>query len=230
MNFAGAGVIPAGEYDEKISIAGSGHIKGNIKCIELESAGSTESDGDIECIGKIETSGAFSVRGNVRASGKIETSGSAKIDGSLKCDNLETSGVLHTGDGIEAETAKISGVIDCGGLFNAEKVEIRFGESCHAGSIGGGEIKIRRCGGMIVNHVGDLPLFSKLMGKKCGADVFTVDEYIEGDTIAIEHVNAPVVTGRIVAIGAGCEIDTVRYSEQIEVSPDAKVGHIEKEE
>ena len=228
MNFAGQGTVQAGEYNEKINIAGSGYIKGNIKCEGLESAGSTKSDGDIECTGEIETAGAFSVRGSVKAGGKIETSGTAKIDGSLKCDRLECSGVLHTGEGIEAEEAELSGVIDCVGLLNAEKVNIKFGGRCHAGSIGGGEIKIR-CGDKVtVNHVHDLPLFSKLIGKKDGAGFFTVDEYIEGDTIAVECVSSPVVTGRIVAIGAGCEIGTVRYSEQCEVSPDAKVGNTEK--
>ena len=48
MNFTGAGTVSAGEYDEEISIAGSGHIKGNIKCTGLESAGSTKSDGAAE--------------------------------------------------------------------------------------------------------------------------------------------------------------------------------------
>ena len=228
MNFAGAGTVAAGEYNEKINIAGSGHIKGNIKCEGLESAGSTKSDGSIECTGNIETAGSFFVSGSVRAGGKIKSAGSAKIDGSLKCDRLESSGLLRTGEGIEAEEAEITGTIECGGLLNAEKVDIRFDSGCHAGSIGGGEIKIRHGNAVTVNHVVDLPLFSKLVGKKDGGGFFTVDEYIEGDTVAVEYVSSPVVTGRIVAIGAGCEIETVRYSEQCEVSPDAKVGNTEK--
>ena len=116
-------------------------------------------------------------------------------------------------------------MIECGGLLNAEKVEIWFGSGGHVGSIGGGEIEIARSGGEIVNH--SISIFSRFSNN---GDIrnFTVDEYIEGDTVEIENVTVPVVTGRIVTVGKGCEIDTVRYSEQCEISPDAKVGKTEK--
>ena len=51
---------------------------------------------------------------------------------------------------------------------------------------------------------------------------------IEGDEIALEGVIAPRVSGRVVAIGAGCEIDLVQYSEQVEISPEATVGKTEQ--
>ena len=51
---------------------------------------------------------------------------------------------------------------------------------------------------------------------------------IEADTIALENVKTPRVSGRIVAIGEDCEIDLVQYSEEIEISPKAKVGRTEK--
>ena len=51
---------------------------------------------------------------------------------------------------------------------------------------------------------------------------------VEGDDIALEGVTAPRVSGRVVAIGEGCEIDLVQYSEQVEISPEAKVGRTEK--
>ena len=38
----------------------------------------------------------------------------------------------------------------------------------------------------------------------------------------------PSVSGRKVKIGRGCRIDLVRYSESIEVDPDAQVGKQEK--
>ncbi len=50
----------------------------------------------------------------------------------------------------------------------------------------------------------------------------------EKDVIAIEHVNVPKVVGRVVAIGEGCDIELVQYSDEIELHPDAKVGRCEK--
>lgn len=44
----------------------------------------------------------------------------------------------------------------------------------------------------------------------------------------MEGVTTQRVSGRIVAIGEGCKIDLVQYSETIEVSPDAQVGKIEQ--
>ena len=70
-----------------------------------------------------------------------------------------------------------------------------------------------------------MPLLSRLVG---AGGALTVEELIEGDVVAIECVRAPKVVGRVVAIGAGCNIDLVQYSEEIEVHPDAKVGKCEK--
>ena len=55
-----------------------------------------------------------------------------------------------------------------------------------------------------------------------------LDRAIEADTVALENVRAPRVSGRVVAIGEDCEIELVQYSEQIEISPRAKVGRTEK--
>ena len=71
-----------------------------------------------------------------------------------------------------------------------------------------------------------LPLFSAL-ARRASAGVSVVTS-IEGDEIALEGVSCPRVTGRIVAIERGCNIELVQYSETVEISPDAKVGRTEK--
>ena len=71
-----------------------------------------------------------------------------------------------------------------------------------------------------------MPLFSLLVGAAHGS--VSVSGSVEGDDIALEGVTCPRVTGRVVAIGAGCHVDLVQYSEKIEVSPDAKVGRTEQ--
>ena len=71
-----------------------------------------------------------------------------------------------------------------------------------------------------------LPLISRLVG--LGGSELTVGELVEGDVVALECVKVPTVVGRVVAIGVGCEIDLVQYSEEVEIDPDAKVGRCEK--
>ena len=69
-------------------------------------------------------------------------------------------------------------------------------------------------------------MFSSLA--KAADGIVRVKNSVEGDDIALEGVTAPRVSGRVVAIGEGCEIDLVQYSEQVEISPEAKVGRTEK--
>lgn len=239
MHISGSGNIPAGEY-EKISVSGSARLHGFVRCNSFATSGSSAGE-SIECsdnfkisgsaafsgnvsAGYIGISGSFSCGGELVSSGKIICSGSAKFEKSIKCDELAVSGSAKIGEDVEAEKIKIDGEINCPGLLNAEDIEIRFDKGMDIGSIGGSKIIIikepkRR-------SVERLPLFSSLV-KKINGNV-NVEGSIEGDDIALEAVTCPRVTGRAVAIGAGCDIDVVQYSDQIEISPDAKVGKTEK--
>ena len=243
MNISGSGQVAAGEYNEKISISGSGKINGNVRCIGVSCSGSMRSVGDLECsenIGvsgsahfeksvaaeNISVSGSARIDGDAKAKESIKISGSAKIGGSVKCSLLSCSGSVDIGSEGEAEEIRISGRINCAGLLNAEKITVRldgFNVTSKIGSIGGGEIMISndRKG----ERISRMPLLKRLVGN--GGTV-CVDELIEGDVIAIENVKSPRVVGRVVAIGADCEIDLVQYSEEIEIDPNAKVGKYEK--
>ncbi len=230
MKYAGAGAVPAGNYNEPIEIAGSGHIRGDIHCTGLTCAGATKSDGSIECAGKIRIAGSFTVKGDVRADNQIEVAGAAKISGKVRGEAVDCAGLLRTGGGIEAETLRLRGELDCGGLLNAESADITFNTDSRAVSIGGGKIHIV-LGDKARKQAwcGRLPLLGRLFSKAAYSEAFKVDEAIEGDTVTIEHVHAPVVSGRVVTIGAGCEIGTVRYSEEIKIAPDTRVGRTEKD-
>ena len=226
MNISGSGTIAAGEYNEEIHISGSGHIGGAVRCTKLSCSGSAKVDGDLDVTGGISTAGAFSVHGNVRAGGQCKMSGAVKIDGDIKTSTLNNAGFVKIGGGIEAETVVVHGCLNCGGLLNAENVEIEFEDGGHVAAVGGGKITICRKDKQ-QKKAFRLPLFKRIAAQSC--DLFTVDESIEGDTVAVEYVSANTVTGRVVAIGEGCEIGTVRYGEEVEISPDAKVEHVEKE-
>lgn len=244
MNISGSGHIAAGEYNEKISVSGSGRINGNVRCIALSCSGSVRAEGSVECQEDIRVSGSghfdksisaesVSVSGAVRVSEDIAAKREVKISGgfhcggSVRCAVLRCSGGAEIGKEAEAEEIRISGRINCAGLMNAERIDISIdgtNASSRIGSIGGSEIKIhneRKVGKTV-----RLPLLSKLVG--AGGSAVIVDELIEGDVVAIECVRTPTVVGRVVAIGAGCDINLVQYSEEVEIDPDAKVGKCEK--
>lgn len=241
MNISGSGSIAAGEYNDKITVSGSGRLDGNISCQSLHCSGSVKGTANVVCsedarisgschideslsAQNIYASGSLKVGGDVIGKGEVKLSGGITCGGSLKCESFDCSGGLDVGGEIAAEEIRISGAIKCGGLMNAEKIDINIdghSNSSRVGSIGGGEIKIQSK----ANKVKRKLLLNKIIG--CGGR-FSVDEYIEGDIIALEDVTAPKVVGRIVSIGAGCEVDFVQYSEKIEIHPDAKVGKYEK--
>lgn len=225
MRISGAGAVAAGDYNEEIHISGSGHVTGSIQCTAFSGTGSTRCDGDVNAMEDIGTVGSFSAKGSLCAGGKCKVVGAASVDGRIKANALSAVGALKVGGDIESEEVDVRGALNCGGLINSEIVKIEFESRNHAGAIGGGKINIiRKKKTKISLHL--FSWFSELVG---GGDCFNVDETIEGDCIAIEGVKANTVTGKAVTIGAGCEIDTVRYSEKVEISSEAKVARIEKE-
>jgi hypothetical protein len=124
----------------------------------------------------------------------------------------------------KGENIHISGKLNCPGLLNAENIDMKmFGSTSEVGSIGGSSIRVT----VERNHPEVTRLISKLLGRH-GHVGLTVKESIEGDDISLEKVTAKIVTGRTVAIGEGCHIDLVQYSETIEISPDAYVGRQER--
>ena len=241
MRISGSGHISAGDYEEKIGVTGSAKLDGKIRCQAFHCAGSASGKAELECKEEVKVSGAMSVDGRLIAQ-KIHISGSLsvseecqakeeiKISGSLKCKGnvkgteITVAGGIRCEGGMEAEKVKIVGNIHCDGLLNAEEIEIASERgSCNIGSIGGSNIKMycKNSRSSIVR----LPLLDKLVG---GSGRLEVKQSIEGDVVALENVITPLVVGRVVAIGTGCQIDLVQYSEEIEIHPEAKVKHYEK--
>ena len=239
MRISGSGNIPSGEYN-KVSVSGSGHLVGKVRCVSFSSSGSSKGE-DIECIENFKVSGSSHFSGNIEAadvkvSGSLHcdgeliakdsfsTSGSTKCGKSIKCELLTVSGSLKVEGDIESESVKIGGTVNCAGLLNAENIEIKFDRGMNIGSIGGSKIVIVSEKAIKVSQ--RLPLFSSLA--KTATKGVNVNSSIEGDEVALEYVTCPRVTGRVIAIGQGCNVDLVEYSEDIEISPDAKVGKTEK--
>ena len=207
------------------SFSTSGSSKGeDIECTgNFRVSGSSHFSGNVEAT-QIKVSGSFHCDGDLTASESFSASGSAKCGKSIKCENLKVSGLLKVEEGIEAETVNVSGIVNCAGLLNAESIEIKFDRGMNIGSIGGSKIVI--VSEKSNNIFQRLPLFSSIA--KATTSGVNVNSAIEGDDVALEYVTCPRVTGRVVAIGQGCNIDLVQYSEEIEIAPDAKVGKVEK--
>lgn len=241
MHISGSGTISAGEYDN-ISISGSGRLEGPIRCKDFKNSGASKCEGDIFAE-NISVSGAAKVYGSCTAKFEMKVSGSLKIEGNVQADNIKVSGVqkctgavkankikvsgIVTGKNIECEELIVSGGIDCDDLLNAENIEIKLnGYPSSIGSIGGSKIIITSDKKRFT-VIKRLPLISKLV-KSSRSNEMNIKDAIEGDEIALEFTTAKKVTGRVVAIGKGCEIDLVQYTEEVEISPEAKVLKYER--
>lgn len=240
LNISGSGQIVPGEYSS-IRISGSGQLGDAVRCQNLYVSGSAngsnvvcEKDfqisGSCNFSGRV-TAGAVSISGgssfgsDVEARERVAISGGMSCKGNVSCKQLQVSGNASVSGDIEAELAKVRGSLNCNGLLNAEEVDIEFNKGMELGSIGGSKIMVYKRHGKEKKKI-RLPLFSSLIkstsGKVC------VNASVEGDEIALEGVVAQRVSGRVVAIGADCEIELVQYSEQVEISPEAKVGRTER--
>ena len=237
IKISGSGAIAAGEYKD-ISVSGSAKCDGKIRCNSLRVSGSMKGMAidayeDIKVSGSVNFDGDVTTKnlkvsggskvGSCKASNDITVSGALKARG-IHCAHLRSSGALKVEADIEAEEIVISGLIKCGGLMNAESIKIEAAGGSTIENIGGSNI-------CIVSEkkgkIERLPLFSKILGNS-GLSKLTVAQTIEGDSIAIEYVIAKQVIGKNVAVGAGCDIELVQYTDEIELSPDAKVAKYEK--
>lgn len=240
---SGSGNIPEGEY-ENVRVSGSAKLGEKIKCLSLHASGSVKGgsvvsenevrvsgsanfSGDLVCR-SLSVSGAANIGGDITSGGEVKCSGSVKCGGKIKCAGLSIAGSANVISDIEGENVRSCGLLNCGGLLNAENVYIMLSRSMEINSIGGGSITVK----LDENNAGGI--FKRLVravfntsAASCDA-MLNVPSGIEGDTVSLEYVESPQVSGRCVIIGDGCRIGLVQYSESIEISEKAEVGRYEK--
>lgn len=209
IRIAGRGTVPAGEYN-KISISGSGRLFGEVRCNNFSAFGSTKGE-HVACATRFKASGASAFAGQVKAR-SIRAAGSFSCNGDLIAEKeLHMSGSLHVGGDLQAENARVAGSARCSGALRAKSVQLQADKEMQLDSITGGSIRTRRK---------PISIFFKRR--------VTVTSAIKGNELDLEYVTAPCVTGRKVVIGKGCKIDLVQYSGEIQISPKATVGKVEK--
>ena len=221
MSISGAGRIAPGEY-ENIRISGSGKLCGLVRCASLYTAGSCSGEA-LDCSGQTKISGSCSFSDDVSSS-KLQCSGSFSCGGSVRSNYFSICGAASVKGDVTAETATVIGAIKCKGLLNAETVQIKSDGFCHIGAIGGSDVQIRpeHSSSILLR----IPFLAKLFKEKW--QKIQIENHIEADVIDLVNVSAPRISGRMVIVGEGCQIDLVQYSEEIEISPKAKVGRTEK--
>ena len=232
-SISGAGKISGGSY-ERVTISGAGKVTGDLEADELRIAGAGKVDGRVRAR-EIVVSGSttFSnsvhgdemrVSGSARIDGRVEVkelkcSGNLRVNGGIEAQYLKTSGHLRVGGDVAAEIFKASGGFQIAGLLSADRVEINLGGRCTAEEIGGEKIIVRR-GGWREKGI----LFDGLIKLFTGGGTEELHaRLIEGDEVYLEDTIADTVRGKIVEIGPGCRIETVEYSESLQVADSAVV-------
>lgn len=241
MRISGSGKIPAGEY-EKIRISGSARLEGLVRCESFHVSGSAGGDA-VECKKEIHisgscsfkkrviaesmsVSGSFSCEENVMISDKLACSGGGHIKGAVKCGSCSIAGGLSVEGDLEAETVTAHGKLNCAGLLNAEEIHLYFDRGMKLGNVGGSTIEIQRW--KPDRGTGFWKFLSYFQRPSDGT--VQVLNSIEGDQITLEGVIVPCVSGRDIKIGAGCHVNLVQYTDQVEISPEAIVERVEKRE
>ncbi len=206
VKIAGSGSVDGNLEADEIEIAGSGKLMGSVKAEKLSSAGSCMIIGDVE-VGLIKSAGSFNAGGDVVAQ-SIEAAGAYGVGRSLRADLIKIAGSCKVENDVEAEKFVVQGGVRVSGLIKASQVEIEINGRSYSREIRGSRIDVKSKRSFF---------FWTRMGKRLNV------ELIEGDDISLEATDAQIVRGTRVKVGNGCRIDTVEYSESLEVSPRATV-------
>jgi cytoskeletal protein CcmA (bactofilin family) len=218
------------EFDEHISISGSGKISGGKVNKSIRLAGSGKINGDLECNG-LTSSGVLKASGNLTAHGDISSSGSFSVAGFLYGDEeADFSGSTQVGNVIKVQgSLTASGSFKAGHFVTSDK-EITFSGSSNINGNLSAEDGIQINGSTNVegNVVAKNIVFGGSGTIKLRKQHYRVQGRIHAKNI-IElvrtHVNGDV-RGKVVKLGVGSEIlGNVYYVESIEVDKKAKLAH-----
>lgn len=188
---------------------------------DVKVAGATKFTKDFEC-STFKSSGAFKSEGSIKAV-LFKAAGATKILGSLEAPEISVSGGMNIGKDLVTEVAKFSGSLEVGGKCSAKELHV-------SGAIDvGGELlvdtlELELSGNSTLQEVyGDEITITKDFGFGFGSSKRATVELMEATKISLEYTTCKKVSGDVVHIGEGCNIDTVEYTKSLEVHKKAKV-------
>jgi cytoskeletal protein CcmA (bactofilin family) len=210
VSISGSGEVTGDVEAGQITISGAAKMAGNVKAAVVKSSGALKIEGGLEA-GEFSSSGSAKVTGRARID-TLDASGSVRIDGDLSGGKVSVSGRATFGGDVEVEQFRSSGSLATGGLLNADRIGVVLGGDARARELGGGEVHVMAGGrgrGLLNWY---RPAVASLEA-----------ETVEGDDIYLEATRAATVRGRRVAIGPGCTIGKLEYSESLHIDADARV-------
>lgn len=149
------------------------------------------------------------------------------LDFCCRFKHILSTNVLHHKGVLECEEFYSFGPLDMEGI-NAEYIYIHPCKGTNLSQVMGSEIRIT--GKFFMDET------FKLLPKSAGTEFYVKAaeepasvievELIEGDTVAVDHVNAKKICGEKVAIGDNCNIDYVEYKSEIQISPSSFVKEV----
>jgi len=215
--------------------AGSSTVDGDLRATHFSCSGSQRVGNDL-IAGNVRLSGSCNVSNDVEAD-EFVSKGRFRIGGLLSADDIRIQ--LGHGRGGQCVVSEIGGErieVRSKGPFwdyDQEKLERKLGKVGH--KLEKGLTKMRGKFGIEID-LGDIDKMVDdivKVGEKIKVNIESnfEDDYlamlevetIEGDDIYLEYTKASVVRGKKIAIGPGCEIDHVEYSDSLEIDEDAHV-------
>lgn len=229
ISINGSGRVNGGTYDS-VTINGSGSIGGSLTCKTMTINGSGKVQGDLTTDGSFTINGSGVVEGNITGQGEISLNGSGKVGGSVHCHSFHTAGSGSVVGDCEGEEIRMEGGGSIGGLLNGEEIRLILHPHCHMriGNIGGTNIVVEHKDNTGIGK--PITLFGFQIGNHAEGkrNGILETDTIEGDTITLTCTQAKRVSGRIVKLGPGCQIDRVEYTETYEADETCTVGEVVK--
>ncbi len=239
---AGSCRIDGDVKTKELKTAGSCRVAGDVKAELMKTAGSCVIEGDVQA-DEVRIAGTQTVEGALRAK-EIISAGSLKVSEDVEAEKFLSRGSFEISGLLSAEEIKIElgggKVSEIGGTrievrrrgrsFWDWRREPRVHIHTRRGPEGLGETlesifeELGRIGEEVERAVGEG------LGHAFGwpgrhETGYLEADTIEGDEIFLENTRARVVRGKKIQIGEGCEIETVEYSESVEIAPGAGVKH-----
>ncbi|MCW8132729.1 MAG: hypothetical protein KIS92_20450 [Planctomycetota bacterium] len=236
LTIAGSGTVNGDVEAKTVEVSGAGEIDGNLNGGSVSASGSFSVSGSLEA-DAFDSAGSSSVGGSVKA-GKVFNGGAFEVGRDIEAKSFESHGAFGVGGSIEADDI----LIELGGDSHAHAikgntVKVRRNKSAggSSGTIRGGSVI---SGGTVVTggvvsggavgyaeggKVSGGTVSSSVSGGSSGGKFKLKVKTLEGDKLDLEATVADLVKGAKVIIGKNCKIETVEYTDSIEVHEKAQV-------
>lgn len=217
ISLDGVGSSGGGKFED-INISGVYSLKGDIICNKLDVSGVLKNSKNIQCE-------EFKVSGVLKSSEALEAqsinvSGVATIGKNIKSQKIFGEGCIKVKEEIESENIDLQGNIICEGLINCEDFYLFTEGESKIGEIGATNIEI--CGEEKSRNIFNIFIPKRIKNNHAYIKV------IEGDNIKLSNCDVDIVRGKNIVIDENCKIDTVEYSESIDINELSKVDNINK--